>query len=1010
MRMARKSRSAAVTSGPLQTFTDMAPPRALRPVADPVADPVVRDETPTMVPQKLPRARSGLSALEVRLCAVRVGVGFAIGAIGLLVGDHRVLLLALGAVLVVFSAAALYEHISGETDTDPRLVASVLFTTDALVGGLCLALIHLPVAVRLAAALTLVTVATQRRRGFGALTAAGLLTAANTVGVISLLKYGDRMSELPAAAGDSFFASAFVIGAAALVQWQADVIKRLRFERNQLKVGVAATTQNETDRDLRVERLLESVSDGVLTLDQDSRVVGANERASRLLATDTDALVGRELIEMVEEADKDALAYFLWVNISSKLDDTYFSRSHETRLRRAGGDFLTVELRVGEIARGDERLFVCDMRDISDHKARMEVLEYRAMHDPLTGLPNRALFTDRLRNAISISARQRGVVGLLLLDLDGFKEINDSLGHQCGDQLLRQVTDRLLGCVRDSDTVARLGGDEFAVIAPDVAETGSTARLAERLQEAFLTPFVLEGKVVRVSASIGVALCPEHSTDDASLLRQADVAMYVAKAAHSGTFVYSPERDEHSAQRMIRLAELNNAIIRNELVLHYQPKVAIATGEVVGVEALVRWQHPMSGLIFPDDFIPVVEGTELMWPMTESIMRMAFTQARKWHLAGLDIGVSVNLSAGNLSNPDVGTDIGRLLAEIGLQPEALTVEITESSLMATGAARALEGIRGTGVGLSADDFGTGFSSLSALKAMPLTELKIDKSFVLRMDQELNDAAIVGPIVELGRKRGLKVVAEGVENPQIFRMLADFNCELAQGYYIAKPMPGYDFEPWLSSSPWRPCLRTSSSVVVPQPGISPLAVSIVPVVPVVPVVQVAEGDLTPHERALTHLYQPEPEPSQTTRDRPVRRPAQPTRVTAVGAGRARKGTRAASVAATSADTSSASERALLRRERDLNVGLEAVIAFVDGPPRRAHANKCVAVLKKAVPNRERGPQLAMFFSAAESGEGPVRLQARAEDAGIEMAAALKEVRRTLASSDRQAQLVEKDHAG
>ncbi|GAC1327789.1 MAG: hypothetical protein NVSMB17_02310 [Candidatus Dormibacteria bacterium] len=944
--------------------------------------PVVRAEVTRSPGESTSSAIARLPEFELQVGLVRLVVAFGLCARAIAIAEHRALLLALGALLLVFSISAVYEFVTGQTDTDPALVTAVLFTTDALVAGASASLLGVPGAVALAAGLVVVGAAPSRHVRRGAMGSGALFAAAYFITGAAVLVHGGKSEEIAPTITQSAILAVALVAAAAFVQRQSDTARKLAADRRRLHAELSEVVSDDAHERYQSERLLESVSDGVVTIDTEGRIVGANAGAARLLARRTESLLGSEITGLIEDGDADAFAYFLWTNLRSATDDAYFSRAHETRLRRPNGDIVTVELRVGELMRGSERLFACDLRDISEQRARMEVLEYRAMHDPLTALPNRALFTDRLKNAISMAARQGGVVRLLLLDLDGFKEINDSMGHGCGDQLLRQVTDRLLTCVREYDTVARLGGDEFAVIAPDLAEMGSTEILVERLGAAFQTPFMLEGRVVRISASIGIALFPEHATEDVALLRQADVAMYVAKADRSGFFIYSPDRDEHSAQRMMRLAELSNAIIRDELVCFYQPKVDIATREVVGAECLVRWQHPINGLIFPDEFIPIVEGTELMWPLTERILRKALQQSRKWQEEGVDMAVSVNLSAGSLTDRDVGHKIGALLTEVGVPPETLIVEITESSLMAEGASPALAGIRATGAGLSADDFGTGFSSLSALKAMPLTELKIDKSFVLRMDQEANDAAIVGPIVELGRKRGLKVVAEGVENAEIFQMLSEFSCDLAQGYYIAKPMPGWEFETWLRTSKWRPRRRSATSRELPTPGIqvaspAPLPTgepTTAPAAVTTPVLEPnATLELTPHDKALVHLFEPPPIPARARRGR---RPAR-SAPSAPPARPARKPTPDAL-------------QATARRQRALKRGLDAVITFVDAAPRQSHAATCAAVLARAVPRADRGEALTGFLDAARRGERPGRLQSMAEDAGVELALAIKQL--------------------
>ena len=444
--------------------------------------------------------------------------------------------------------------------------------------------------------------------------------------------------------------------------------------------------------------------------------------------------------------------------------------------------------------------------------------EHLALHDALTDLPNRSLFHDRTSQAILATARLPGQVGLLVLDLDRFKEINDTLGHHNGDLLLKEIGKRLTMQLRDGDTVARLGGDEFGVLLPRVNDEGAALAVAEKVRHALRDPFVLEGISLDVDASVGVALYPDHGLDVETLLQRADVAMYLAKHDHSGCQVYTAERDEYSPARLALVGELRRAIDCDELVLHYQPKADLRSGRVAGVEALVRWQHPERGLIGPDEFIPLAERTGLIRELTRVVLDAALRQVRAWHEQRIDLSVSVNLSARDLLDLELPETVRCLLSEHGVGPESLELEITESVILADPmrARAVLSRLDAMGVSLAIDDFGIGYSSLAYLKRLPVSEIKIDRSFVLNMGSDDNDGVIVRSTIDLGRNLGLRVVAEGVENEATWRELAALNCDQAQGYFLSRPVPGDQIGAWLRDRavlPARPSVATPATAQV-----------------------------------------------------------------------------------------------------------------------------------------------------------------------------------------------------
>jgi len=424
--------------------------------------------------------------------------------------------------------------------------------------------------------------------------------------------------------------------------------------------------------------------------------------------------------------------------------------------------------------------------------------ERQAYHDSLTGLPNRKLLIEDAKARIQSADDANLGVALFLLDLDRFKEINDTLGHQVGDALLQLVGSRLAGVVGPDDTVARLGGDEFAILVTDVRHVRQSLDVAERVRAALAEPFRHDGMSFEIEASIGIALHPDHGHDFETLLQRADVAMYVAKERSTGIETYSTEIDRHSTIRLGMLAELRNALEHGQLELHYQPKADLRTGDVVGVEALLRWRHPERGMVPPDEFIPLAEQTGLMRVITQFVVDTALAQLSQWWSQGLRVQAAVNVCARDLYDREFASFLRERLAAHGVPPRALMVEVTEGVLMADPgrAATTLLSLADVGVGVSLDDFGTGYSSLVHLKRLPVSEVKIDRSFVMRMDVHEDDAAIVRSIIDLASALGLRVVAEGVETQEAWDRLAVYGCDAAQGWYLSKALPSEQVTAWL----------------------------------------------------------------------------------------------------------------------------------------------------------------------------------------------------------------------
>jgi diguanylate cyclase (GGDEF)-like protein len=457
-------------------------------------------------------------------------------------------------------------------------------------------------------------------------------------------------------------------------------------------------------------------------------------------------------------------------------------------------DVLTLYILLGG---GLAVLFVTLFRIVAGASRR---LRHQALHDGLTDLPNRTFLYRQIERAIAGVQRGDGMVALLLIDLDRFKEVNDTLGHDHGDELLVEVAARLRGALRRGDTLARLGGDEFAVLLCDLPNRSTVVELAGRLHDALRRPLALRGVAVELEASIGAALCPDHGSDVNTLVQRADVAMYEAKRSRASIVTYSPERDPYSADRLGLLAELRRALANEELLLHYQPKVAVDGGAVTGVEALVRWQHPERGLLGPAEFVPLAERTGTVSDLTRWVLHTALAQSRRWRDAGLDLPVAINLAAANIVDTTLPEAVAEALALHGVPGNRLECEISEDTVMADPlrAMDVLGRLRDLGLRLSLDDFGTGHSSLAYLKRLPLDEVKIDRSFVLGMTEDENDAVIVRSTIDLARNLGLDVVAEGVENEEILRGLGDLHCDVAQGFHVSRPLPPAELEAWLAA--------------------------------------------------------------------------------------------------------------------------------------------------------------------------------------------------------------------
>jgi diguanylate cyclase (GGDEF)-like protein len=440
-------------------------------------------------------------------------------------------------------------------------------------------------------------------------------------------------------------------------------------------------------------------------------------------------------------------------------------------------------------------------KHLVERRKHLTELEKQATHDSLTGMLNRDYLYTYLREVLSEDKRHGENAALLMIDLDGFKEINDTLGHHSGDLLLRQIGPRLQPLLRPTDTLARLGGDEFALWMTPIYDGQSALVKVQSILEEIRKPFMLDDITVRIDASIGVALYPEHGRDTSALMRCADVAMYVAKKNNRGFAVYDAAHDLHSPRRLSLLSQLGQAIEQNQLVLHYQPKIRIKDKCVIGLEALVRWQHPTEGLLPPGDFIPEAEASAIIRPLTLWVIDHALGQRQQWHEGGLTTNVAVNISARNLLDIDLPEKIADLLEKHGVDSNCLELEITESALIADPdlAYAVLTKLHSYDVRISIDDFGTGYSSLAYLKKLPISTLKVDLSFVTDMTENDNDAVIVHSTVKLAHNLGLNVVAEGVESRETLDLLEIIDCDYAQGYFLSRPLPVEKITAWLKQA-------------------------------------------------------------------------------------------------------------------------------------------------------------------------------------------------------------------
>jgi diguanylate cyclase (GGDEF)-like protein/PAS domain S-box-containing protein len=580
--------------------------------------------------------------------------------------------------------------------------------------------------------------------------------------------------------------------------WERDMIVRDDFGKPVCTQGVLvdvtdvkrAQAQIRDERD-RAQRYLDIAATMIVVIGGDGHVSLVNRRACEVLGYSEDELLGRDWFELVPEADRDATRSVFRRLIAG---DPERAEEFEHRVVSKSGEERLIAWRNKALRDRRDRVsgILGSGEDITERRKAQERVAYLAYHDQLTGLPNRAMLQDNLTVAVARASRSELAVGLLCLDLDDFKLVNDSLGHTVGDELLLAVAERLNEAKRHGDVLARAGGDEFFVLLPDLPEEGERPALAaaERVVAAFQEPFQVAGTELHVSTSVGVSLFPRDAGDADELLRHADAAMYQAKRnARAGFAVYSQETDD-PFERLSLTSRLRRSLKQGELVLHYQPIFSLPDRTPVGLEALIRWNDPVRGLLSPQAFIPAAEHSGLIEPIGEWVLDEVCAQASRWASLGLRPRLSVNASARELRRSEYSETLAAALERHGVDAGQLVVEVTESAAMeeASAARRLLGRLDELGVGLAIDDFGEGFSSLSRLRELPVGQLKIDRSFMRDVPGSEGPAAVITAIIRLAEALGRTVVAEGVETEEQALFLAEQGCPLAQGFHLCRPLP------------------------------------------------------------------------------------------------------------------------------------------------------------------------------------------------------------------------------
>jgi diguanylate cyclase (GGDEF)-like protein/PAS domain S-box-containing protein len=572
----------------------------------------------------------------------------------------------------------------------------------------------------------------------------------------------------------------------------------LASQRAEQLAGVALDQRAKLQQlDRLMTNVVEQSFDGIMTIDQGGIVRTANDAAGKLFRSTKPKLIGLHINALLPDLDNFRPA------IDIGPDEK--ARRLEGLAQRPDGSTCPIELALRKISIGQEVWAMAILRDITASKAHEAKLRHLALHDPLTGLPNRLLLKDRLEHGLRSARRGGEPLYLAILDLDRFKEVNDTLGHQVGDALLVLVAQRLTESVREGDTIARLGGDEFAILLPQKTSEASAFDVAERVRRALLQPFSLAGCVsLEVGVSIGLANYPDDADHSSKLMQCADVAMYEAKRQATGIERYDPAKDLNSIRTLVLSGGLRQAIEAGQLEFVYQPKLDLRTGKICAFEVLARWHHPEHGLIPPIEFIPQAEESGNIIPFTRWTLEETFECLDHWRKADFELSLALNLSPRSLHSREILAATKTLLDRYHISPSQIILELTETAVMLDpeGAVERLMQLRDLGLRISIDDFGTGYSSLSLLRRLPLDELKIDKSFIDNMTSNPMDKVIVSSTIDLAHNLGLEVVAEGVETDAQLAMLTDLGCDIAQGFLISDPMDGDGLRKWMMGDSWQ----------------------------------------------------------------------------------------------------------------------------------------------------------------------------------------------------------------
>jgi diguanylate cyclase (GGDEF)-like protein/PAS domain S-box-containing protein len=565
--------------------------------------------------------------------------------------------------------------------------------------------------------------------------------------------------------------------------------------------AITALNAAMRDSEMRTQAVLDHVSDGIFILDENGLIESVNRSVGQLFGYRPEQPIGCPFGFVIAKAHQAAFRDLNMAASSASAESSTPTRGADTVGRRSDGSTFPMEVALRQMPHGDRVYTLAVVRDVSERTAHTAALQHEALHDSLTGLANRTLFGQHVVTALATAKRGAEPRSVLVMDLNGFKNVNDTLGHDHGDTLLQQVAERLQGVLREADTVARLGGDEFAILPDGPTDLVAAAAVAWKVQQACEAPFEICGEPLHVASSIGIALYPDHGTSTSDLLRRADLAMYEAKRSGASHAVFDAEHEQQLARHLALLGDLRNCIAREELVLHYQPKVDLTTNTVSGVEALIRWHHPTLGLLSPGSFMPEVERIELIAPITRWVLGEALRQQRAWRDDGLDLTVAVNIAATSLraAGGELPATVAELVAQQGGAPDRLTLELTERSLIEAGAPEVLRRLHEMGINVSIDDFGTGYSSLAYLQRLPVDEIKVDRSFVTNLRRASDNEVIVHSTVDLAHNLGLRVVGEGVEDAEVLDLLVGYGCDSAQGFFFGHPCAAADLSSWLTDS-------------------------------------------------------------------------------------------------------------------------------------------------------------------------------------------------------------------